>query len=181
MLDGESLLFGGQSHQAVGEVIIVDQRQVVGHACQFSDVGARAGDVGFDLVGALEAGVDKRIQPDANAVRAKGIGFLHNREPLVGDLRVQTRNTRGAQPLLGPIRQVAPRGVLQGCKQVIEGCVGKGVIIKVAAYPGKELLIAHIGLQLFEYACPLGVGDAVKVLLSGFNIWRISGDRVGRR
>ena len=49
---------------------------------------------------------------------------------------------------------------------------------EVTAYACQEILAADVGLQLLQRRGAFGVGDAVKVLLDGFDIRRIRGDGV---
>src|SRR5690625_3409295 len=52
---------------------------------------------------------------------------------------------------------------------------------EVAAHSREEVFAADISLQLLEHGCALGVGNAIEVLLHGFNIGGIRGNRVRGR
>ena len=117
------------------------------HASQLWDLGALTVDVGFYLVGAAHGAVDKRVKPHADAVRAQHIRLLHHRKP-IGRIRTQGGYTRGAQPRVGPVGQIAARGLLKRAKQIIEGGVSKRVVVKVRTHTCEELLVAHVCLQL---------------------------------
>ena len=75
--------------------------------------------------------------------------------------------------------EVAAGRRAQGGQQFGEGGVAVGVVPEVLAGPGDEGLEPDVGHQLLEHRGALGVGDAVEVLLRGFQVRDVGDDRVG--
>ena len=116
--------------------------------------------------------------------RPRGCPALLDGEVLIGtidDLEagLERIDTRGLQPLIRPVRQIPAAGAFQRGEQVVEGGVLPGVCREMGAYPGKEGLQSHVGGELLEHACSLGVGDAVEVGVHGDDIGGIGEHRVG--
>ena len=187
-----------QRHVSVGQIVVVDQHQVAsGHARQLRNFGPLAGNIQLNALGALQrSALAARgaaliaVHAHSNAVRAgltrAGLraGLLHGKGAVgsVGYLkdRGQGVDARRAQPLIRPVRKVAPRSLLQRPQQVREGCVIPGVRREVRADASEELLQPHVGRQLLQHTCALGVGDAVEVGLHRLDVACVREHRVGR-
>ena len=100
---------------------------------------------------------------------------------VVGQLehRAQGVHLAGAQPLVGPLGQVAAGALRQRRQQVGQRGVAVLVLAEVPLHAGEELVLADVGDQLLEHRGALGVGDAVEVDLDGGDVGDVRGDRVG--
>ena len=173
----------------VGQVGVVEQQQVgLGLAGELGDVGELALDVGLDVAGAHQAALDLVVEADADAVPAQlgpvGVRALAHREAGVAALGVEVElgaegvDPRRLQPLLGPARQLAARGLLQGGEQVGELGVAVGEVLEVLLQAAEEVVEPDPGHELLEHRGALGVGDHVEVDLDGLEVVVVGRDRV---
>src|SRR5699024_879547 len=125
-----------QANHAVGEVVVIHQHDVANWSVdQFWNFGAGTADVDFDALCALKysvrAGAAQVVDAHGDSVITEFTGtrlgaFLRDCKGgvlavLLMELWRQGGDAGGGQPLIGPARQIAPRGLGERLQQVREG------------------------------------------------------------